>query len=163
MKDAPDYAKKLVSLLIKNKLTLSLAESCTGGALSDSITNIPGSSQTLLLGIIAYANNAKSKILKIPKNIIQKKGAVSAKIAKLMSQNVLKLSNSDLGVGITGIAGPSNAVLGKPIGTVFIAIASKNKVKIGKFKFSGERKKIKNKSVQKAIQMLLKFIKISRN
>lgn len=151
--------KKLFTTLINNKLTVSIAESCTGGKLSNRITNIPGSSTIFLLGIISYSNDSKSKILKIPKKIIKTKGAVSKETAKLMSQNIRKLADSNIGIAITGIAGPNGGSKNKPVGTVFIAVSSKKKTHFQKFNFTGGRLAIKKKSADKAIQMILEFIK----
>lgn len=151
--------KKLFTALINNKLTISIAESCTGGKICDRITNIPSSSKTFLLGIVSYSNSSKIKILKIPRNIIETKGAVSKETAKLMSQNIRKLANSNLGVAVTGIAGPSGGSKNKPVGTVFIAVSSEKKTHFQKFNFTGGRLAIKKKSADKAIQMILEFIK----
>ena len=150
--------KKLLEILSKKKLTLAVAESCTGGALSNRLTNIPGSSRVFLLGIIAYSNEAKNKILKIPKSVIQAKGAVSSETAKLMAAKIAKLSGSSIGIAITGIAGPRGASKDKPVGTVFIAVASDKKIIAKKFYFSGNRLQIKIKTTEKALDMLLKFI-----
>ena len=151
--------EKLIKTLKKNNYSLSIAESCTGGLLANRLTNIPGSSVVFLLGIIAYSNSAKNKILKIPRKIIQNYGAVSLTTARLMSENARKLGNSSLGVGITGLAGPGGAAQDKPVGTVFIALSSKNKSLVNKFHFKGNRREIKRKTAQKALQMLLEFIR----
>ena len=151
--------KKLLEILSKKKLTLAVAESCTGGALSNRLTNIPGSSRVFLLGIIAYSNEAKNKILKIPKSVIQAKGAVSSETAKLMAAKIAKLSGASIGIAITGIAGPAGASTDKPVGTVFIALASDKKALAEKFHFSGNRLQIKRKTTEKALDMLLKFIR----
>ena len=151
--------EKLIKTLKKNNYSLSIAESCTGGLLANRLTNIPGSSVVFLLGIIAYSNSAKNKILKIPRKIIKNYGAVSLTTARLMSENARKLGNSSLGVGITGLAGPGGATQDKPVGTVFIALSSKNKSLVNKFHFKGNRREIKRKTAQKALQMLLEFIR----
>ena len=151
--------KKLLEILTQKKLTLSIAESCTGGLLSNRLTNIPGSSRAFLLGIISYSNSSKNKILKIPEKIIQAQGAVSPQTAKLMAVNARKLAGSSLGIGITGIAGPGGGNKFKPVGTIYIAVASGKKTGVRKFNFSGNRLQIKRRTTDKAIDMLLEVIK----
>lgn len=141
-------------LLIKKKKNIAIAESCTGGLLSNLLTNIPGSSQYFILGIVAYSNGAKRKILKIPTSIIAQKGAVSQDVAKLMANHARLLAKSDLGIGITGIAGPSGGSEEKPVGTVFIAIDSKTKKICERFLFKGSRLKIRKKAALKALELL---------
>lgn len=152
-------AKRLLKILKEKKLTLSIAESCSGGLLSNLITDIPGSSRAFLLGIISYSNSSKCKILKIPQRIIKDSGAVSKSAAGRMSENVRKLGNSSLGIGITGIAGPGGGSKKKPVGTVFIAICSIRKTITRKFLFRGTRLKIKGRAVREALKMLLEFIR----
>lgn len=151
--------RKLIELLIRKLLTLSTAESCTGGLLSHRLTNIPGSSKAFLCGIIAYSNTSKTRILKIPPSVIQAKGAVSSETAKLMAINARRLINSSIGIAITGIAGPGGGTKFKPVGTVFIAISLRGKTHTRKFHFSGSRLQIKRKSADKAMDMLLKEIR----
>lgn len=151
--------EKLIKALEAKKLTLSLAESCTGGLLANRLTNIPGSSKVFLLGVIAYANSAKCRLLKIPEKIIQSYGAVSRPTVRLMSESARRLGGSDLGIGITGIAGPGGAAKNKPVGTVFIAVSSSRKTLVKKFFFKGSRLQIKKQAANKAIQMLLREIK----
>jgi nicotinamide-nucleotide amidase len=145
-------------LLIKRSKTIAVAESCTGGLLSNLLTNIPGSSQYFLLGIIAYSNNAKTYLLKIPTIFIARYGAVSKPVAQLMAQKVKNIASSDYGIGITGIAGPQGATPTKPIGTVFISVAIKNKVITKRYQFSGSRQTIKRKTALKALAMLKKLL-----
>jgi PncC family amidohydrolase len=147
--------KELIEILIRKRLTLSTAESCTGGLLSHRLTNIPGSSKAFLCGIIAYSNASKTRILKIPPSVIQAKGAVSSETAKLMAVNARKTAGSSIGIAITGIAGPGGGTKLKPAGTVFIAISLRGKTYAQEFHFSGNRLQIKRKSADKAIDMLL--------
>lgn len=151
--------KKALEILSKKGLTLAIAESCTGGELANRITNIPGSSQVFLLGIIAYSNEAKNRLLKIPKSIIQAKGAVSYETAELMAVSIAQLSGAAIGMAITGIAGPTGGSKAKPIGTVFIALAEGKKTIAQKFHFSGKRREIKRMAAGKALDMLLEFIR----
>lgn len=107
-----------------------MAESCTGGLLSNLLTQIPGSSKYFILGVVAYSNQAKENILKIPRDIIVKKGAVSKNVAELLAKAVRLMAKTDFGIGITGTAGPTGGSREKPVGTVFIAIDTKNKKKL---------------------------------
>jgi PncC family amidohydrolase len=113
--------------LIKNKKSIAVAESCTGGLLSNLLTRTSGSSRYFILGLVVYSNKAKNAILKIPFKIIKQKGAVSQEITRTMAQSVRKLVKTDIGIGISGIAGPTGGTPKKPVGTVFIAIDSRNK------------------------------------
>lgn len=151
--------KKALEILSKRGLTLAIAESCTGGELANRITNIPGSSRVFLLGIIAYSNEAKNRLLEIPKSVIQTKGAVSYETVKLMSVNIAKLSGAAIGMAISGIAGPTGGSRAKPVGTVFIALAKDKKAIARKFHFSGKRREIKIMAAGKALDMLLEFIR----
>ena len=150
--------EKLLKALEAKKRTLSIAESCTGGLLANRITNIPGSSNVFLLGVIAYANSAKCRLLKIPEKTIQSYGAVSSPTARLMAKGARGLGGSDLGLGLTGIAGPRGGNKNKPVGTVFIAVSSAKKSSVRKFLFPGSRRQIKKQAADKAIEMLLSAI-----
>ena len=150
--------EKLLKAMLKNKLTLSIAESCTGGLLSHRITNIPGSSKVLLLGITAYSNEFKNKILKVPLRIIREKGAVSAEVVKAMAEGIRALAQASLGIGITGIAGPDGGTKEKPVGTVFIGLSTNKETFVSKFNFSGNRLEIKRKSTEKALEIILDFL-----
>ncbi len=145
-------------LLRKNKKTIAIAESCTGGLLSNRLTDIPGSSNYLMHSIIAYSNKSKTQLLGVPEEIIKKYGAVSRQTAKLMAKNVKELANVDIGLSITGIAGPSGGTKQKSVGLVYIAIATKNKIICKEFHFSGERKIIKHFSSQAALNMLRRYL-----
>jgi nicotinamide-nucleotide amidase len=142
-----EITAKIHKLLIARGKTLSIAESCTGGLLSSLLTKLPGSSQYFIFGAITYSDQAKVSILKIPSSLIRRKGAVSDKVAILMAK-------TDFGIGITGIAGPTGATPHKPVGTVFIAISSKNKILCKKLKFRGNRQNIIKKSALKALRLL---------
>ncbi len=150
--------QKLSKILLNKGQTIALAESCTGGLLANRFTNIPGSSLFFWLGIIAYDNKAKVNLLKISPNIIKKHGAVSLPVAKLMAQNVRKILNTDFGIGITGIAGPTGGSKNKPVGLVFIALANKQKTILSQCHFKGSRISIKTQAVNKALEMLIKAV-----
>ena len=123
-----NLANKLVKKLIQKKLKISFAESCTGGMLSSTITSVSGSSKVFNLGLITYSNKAKIDILKVPKKIISKYGAVSNECCLSMVKNLSKISKADISVSITGIAGPNGGTKLKPVGLVFIGVKKGNKI-----------------------------------
>ncbi len=151
--------EKIIKKLIEIGKTLSVSESCTGGKISSEITKISGVSEIFLSSMIVYSNKSKSKFLKIDKKTIDKYGAVSEKTAKLMARNCLKINNSDFAISTTGIAGPSGATKNKPIGLVFIGIASKKRTYVYKFRFKGSRISIQNKITKKAFELFYKILK----
>lgn len=138
--------------------TIAVAESCSGGILSSLLTQLSGSSQYFILGVITYSNQSKINILKIPAPIITKKGAVSKDVAYLMAKNIRRIAKTDYGIGITGIAGPTGATQNKPIGTVFIAIANKNKTICKNFTFQGNRVSIRKQSALKSLELLKQIL-----
>ena len=150
---------KLHKKLIKKKITISVAESCTGGLLSSKLTKLSGSSKYFKMGLITYSNNAKINILKVKKSIIDKYGAVSQECCKSMVENLSKLSKSKINLSITGVAGPKGGTRNKPVGLVFIGIKKGNKIFIIKNLF-GNRKRsiIQNNTVKKCIYLLTKII-----
>ena len=151
--------KSLVEKLTKKKLKISFAESCTGGMLASSITSINGASKVFDLGLITYSNQAKIKILKVNKNIIKNHGAVSAECCKAMVINLSKISEANINVSITGIAGPKGGTKNKPVGLVYIVIKKGKKIKIIKniFKFKS-RKSIQKASVNKSYKIINSMI-----
>ena len=141
-----NLANKLVNKLIQKKLKISFAESCTGGMLSSTITSVSGSSKIFNLGLVTYSNKVKINILKVPKQIITKYGAVSKECCLSMVKNLSKISKANISISITGIAGPNGGTKLKPVGLVYIGIKKGNKVITRKNLF-----KNKNRiSVQKA-------------
>ena len=153
-------SKKIIKLLIKKKLKISFAESCTGGLLSSSITSISGSSKVFNLGIVAYSNQAKINILKIPKKIVRIHGAVSHETCLSMLKNLNKISKTNISLSITGIAGPRGGTKKKPVGLVFIGIKKDNKTLVKKYLFKNkQRLLIQRAAVNKALNLILSFIK----
>ena len=142
------------TLLLKNKKTIAIAESCTGGLLSNLLTKLSGSSQYFMLGVVTYSNNAKKKVLKVPSSLITTRGAVSKEVASSMAGRIRKVANTDIGIGITGIAGPSKGSLQKPVGTVFIALDSKKKKICKEFHFKGTRLCIRKKAALNSLGLL---------
>ena len=152
--------QKLVKLLSKKKLKVSCAESCTGGLFSSTITSISGSSKIFTLGLVTYSNQSKIKILKIPKKIITKYGAVSYETCLSMVKNLNKICKTNISVSITGIAGPKGGTKLKPIGLVFIAIKKCNKTLVKKYLFKNKkRSSIQKATVKKALNLALRITK----
>ena len=152
--------QKIVSLMIKKKLTISVAESCTGGLLSSAITSVSGSSKVFTLGLVAYSNKSKTKVLKVPKNIIKKYGSVSEQVCLTMVRNLNKISKTNISVSITGIAGPSGGTKIKPVGLVYLGIKKGNKTEIKRYLFKNKgRSYIQKVSVNKSLGLVLSFIK----
>ena len=145
--------------LIKKKLTISVAESCTGGLLAHNLTKLANSSKYFQMGLITYSNPSKIKILKVNKNIIKKYGSVSKQCCKVMVKNLSKISKSRLNVSITGIAGPGGGSKQKPVGLVYIGIKKGNYVKIHEHIFkSKNRYQIQLLTIKEVIKNLLNLI-----
>jgi len=153
-------SKKIVSLLTKKKMNISFAESCTGGLLASSITSISGSSKVFTLGLVTYSNNAKINILKVPKNIISRHGAVSHQTCMHMVKNLNKISKTNISVSITGVAGPNGGTRQKPVGLVYIGIKKGNKTLVKKYFFKNKnRQQIQRATVNKALNLILSINK----
>ena len=152
--------KSLVKTLIKKKLKISFAESCTGGLLASSITSTSGASKIFNLGLITYSNQAKIKFLKVNKDIIKKYGAVSHECCLAMVNNLSKISKANINVSVTGIAGPNGGTKDKPVGLVYIGIKRGNKSQINKFFFeSNTRASIQKATVKKALELVVRVTK----
>ena len=155
-----DLNQKILAILKKRKFKISFAESCTGGLLSASITSVSGSSKIFSMGLITYSNQSKITLLKIPKNIIQKYGAVSVQCCLTMLNNLSKISKSKVCISITGIAGPQGGTRRKPVGLVYIGIKIGKKVVVNKCNFKNKgRIFIQKQTVKKSLNLLLKLIK----
>ena len=152
--------KSLIKILAKKKLKISVVESCTGGLLASNITSTSGASKVFNLGFVTYSNQAKIKILKVNKNIIQKYGAVSHECCSMMVNNLSKISKANISVSITGIAGPKGGTKSKPVGLVYIGIKKGNKISVNKCLFkSKKRSSIQKASVNKALNLILRTVK----
>ena len=150
---------KIVKLLTKKKLTVSFAESCTGGLLASSITSISGSSKVFNIGLVTYSNNAKVKLLQVPKKTITKYGAVSYETCLSMVKNLSKISKANISISITGVAGPNGGTKAKPVGLVYICILKKGEVgKIKKYIFRGDRQSVRYQTVMKALDSLTQLV-----
>ena len=147
--------QKIVTLLKKKKLKLAIAESCTGGMLSSAITSVSGSSKVFTMGLITYSNQSKINLLKVPKKVIQKYGAVSTQCCLSMTNNLSKISKAEVCVSITGIAGPKGGSKLKPVGLVYIGIKDGKKTLINKYNFKNRgRNFIQKQAVKKTLRLL---------
>ena len=155
-----ELGKKIVNRLIKNKLTISTAESCTGGLLSSTIISANGSSKVFKLGLVTYSNQSKIKVLKVFKNIIRKYGTVSEQVCLAMVINLNKISKTGISISITGIAGPSGGTRIKPVGLVYVGIKKGSRVEVKKYLFKNKgRSYIQKAAVNKSLGLILSFLK----
>ena len=151
--------RKIVSLLKRKKMSLAVAESCTGGLLSNTITSVNGSSKVFSMGLVTYSNKSKTNILNVPKKIINDYGAVSVQCCLSMVNNLSKISKGKVCVSITGIAGPSGGTKKKPIGLVYIAVKIGKKIVINKSNFKNRgRIFIQKSTVNKALKIIFNLI-----
>ncbi len=153
-------AKETINRLIKKKIKISFAESCTGGLLSSMITSISGSSKVFKLGLVTYSNQSKINILKVSKKTIKKYGAVSREVCLAMVNNISKIGKTSMSISITGIAGPKGGNKKKPVGLVYIGLKKGNKINIEKhiFKKKG-RYQIQKSAVEKSLKLILRTLK----
>tara|TARA_A100000164_G_C21321687_1_gene502369 strand:- start:14 stop:484 length:471 start_codon:yes stop_codon:yes gene_type:complete len=150
---------KIVKLLSKKKLTVSFAESCTGGLLASSITSVSGSSKVFSMGLVTYSNKAKTKLLKVTKKTISKYGAVSYETCLAMVKNLSKISKSNISISITGIAGPNGGTKEKPVGLVYIGLKKGSKTIIKKNLFKNKKRiSIQKTTVTQALKMILNIL-----
>lgn len=148
----------IAKLLIRRKMTLAVAESCTGGLVSNRLTDIAGSSKYFILGLVAYANRSKISLLGVSEKSIAKHGAVSMEVARQMAEGIRLLASTDIGIGITGIAGPTGGTRTKPVGTVYIALSQAGKDLVRKFRFKGSREEIKFHASQAALELICAYL-----
>ena len=150
--------KRVTDLLKQKKLTVAIAESCTGGLIAHTITNISGSSDYFERGIVSYSNEAKIELLDVAEDLLIKFGAVSEQVAKAMAEGIRTKSNVDIGVSTTGIAGPTGGTNDKPVGLVYIAVSTSEETIVKKFQFSGDRLQNKESTCNEALQILLDIL-----
>ena len=143
-------------VLVAQRKTLAVAESCTGGLVSDRLTNVPGSSRYLLASLVAYQNRAKQEWLGIPERLLLRNGAVSAPVARAMAQGIRRRVGADVGLAITGIAGPGGGTPTKPVGLVYLAVADARGSAVERARFYGDRAAIKGQAAQLALNVLRK-------
>ena len=153
-------SKNIIKKLSKKKIKISFAESCTGGLLSSTITSIIGSSKIFSIGVVAYSNQSKIKILKVPKKTIRKYGAVSEQVCLTMVKNINKIGKTSMSVSITGIAGPKGGTKKKPVGLVYVGIKKGNKISVKKYLFKNKgRSYIQKSAVNKCMKLILEVLK----
>lgn len=145
-------------LLLQKKYTVSTAESCTGGMLAEYFTTVPGSSEYFLGSVVAYANSVKAQVLGVSSALLEKYGAVSKEVGSAMAQQIRTLTGSDLGIGITGVAGPGGGTPEKPVGLVYIALAAPDTCICKRFNFTGDRQIIRRRSVINAHYLIWKYL-----
>ena len=151
-------ASNVLTVLKEKGLTLATAESCTGGGVGHVLTSIPGSSSIYLGGVISYANSVKEQVLSVKGSTLKAHGAVSPQTAEEMAAGVRCLMKADIAVSITGIAGPASDDTNKPVGLVYIGIASRNGYTVRENQFSGSREEVREQSVYTALQMILDHV-----
>jgi nicotinamide-nucleotide amidase len=156
--DEETLEQVVVQRLIERNLTLALAESCTGGMLAHRVTNVPGCSAIFLAGIVAYSDTAKSGFLGVPGELIERHGAVSHEVAKAMASGARAAAEADIGMGITGIAGPGGGTPAKPVGLVYIALSAEDHESSQELRFAGNRLDIKTRGAQAALVMLRRYL-----
>lgn len=144
--------------LRERQLKLAVAESCSGGLISHLITNVPGSSDYFVLGAVVYSNSAKMQILGVSKIVLESFGAVSSECARAMAEGIKKVGGCDLGLAVTGIAGPGGGTPSKPVGLVFMALATKKSTTVKEFRFPGLRRDIKEQTARQALGMVLEYL-----
>ena len=156
--DEQTLEEEVGKLLLERKKTIAVAESCTGGLIGARFTNISGSSKYFERGVVTYSNEAKTELLGVPKEIIEKYGAVSEEVAILMAEGVRKLAKTDYGLSVTGIAGPTGGTPQKPVGLVFIGFAHENDSFSQKFLFGEDRKSNRERASQAALNLVRLFL-----
>lgn len=150
--------ERLGELLQEKGLNISVAESCTGGFIAKTITDVPGASLYFEGGVVTYSNRSKSILLMVPEEVISKKGAVSKEVAEAMAKGVKERLGTDIGLAVTGIAGPAGGTEEKPVGTVYIGLAIMDKVDVRHFIFKGTRDEVRTSTVEAAIQFVIDYM-----
>ncbi len=159
MAQCEHLAQQLGQLLMASGTTVTTAESCTGGGISQAITQIAGSSQWFGHGFVTYSNDAKTQLLNVPAAVITEQGAVSQAVVEAMAIGAAEKAQADYAIAVSGIAGPDGGTPEKPVGTVWIAWqSSKNTVSSEKFIFQGDRNSVRNQAVEKSLQGLIEII-----
>ncbi|MCK6440540.1 MAG: CinA family protein [Planctomycetes bacterium] len=150
-------AQQLVDNLKRAKKHIAIAESCTGGLIAAAITSVPGSSDIFDYGIVAYANHIKEQMLGVPSELLKRHGAVSREVAEAMAQGALNLARADIAISTTGIAGPSGGSIDKPVGLVWVSLATAADTSSREWRFSGSRAEVREQAVIAAVEMALEY------
>lgn len=159
--DPLEEAVALSVVLNKNGLTLCAAESCTGGLIGATITSVPGASSFFVGSAVTYSNEAKERLLKVPRGILFAYGAVSSQTARCMSEGAVSLYGADVSVAVTGIAGPGGATETKPVGLVYISVSNGVDTQVSRFVFSGDRDEVRRQTVCNALRMVREFVEVN--
>jgi len=156
--DLTGLSRKLGLALARKKLTLAVAESCTGGLIGAAITAIPGSSSYFRGGVIAYDNGVKQRVLGVPARVLKKQGAVSTRTVVAMARGAQKVISADCAIAVSGVAGPGGGTKEKPVGLVYIGIAVKKRVRAFEERFEGTREQVREQTVKRAMERLLEAL-----
>jgi PncC family amidohydrolase len=149
--------ERILRLMVSNSLKMSVAESCTGGLIASRITDIAGSSEYFEAGVVTYSNQSKTRFLGVPEDMIVSLGAVSREVAQSMAEGVRRATGSDVGLSVTGIAGPGGGSDVKPVGTVFIGLSSNSDSIVRGFHFRGDRKEVRQQASEAALQLAIDY------
>ena len=158
MSQSEPFETQVFERLDASGMTIAVAESCTGGLIAHRLTNVPGVSACFLGGIVAYSNEAKVGLLGVTRADLDAHGAVSELVARQMAEGVRERFGADIGVGVTGIAGPGGATPGKPVGLVYVAVSSGAETTVRRHEFPGPREAVKAQSADEALSMVLERI-----
>lgn len=158
MLESKELAKQIVDRLLTQKQWLATAESCTGGLIAATITDIAGSSGCFGYGVVTYSNEAKQRLIQVSESSLAQWGAVSPQVAEEMARGVKAVSGADIGIAVTGIAGPGGGSAEKPVGLVYIGMAAGNGIQVVKNLFSGTRQEIRNATVAKALFLVWNYL-----
>ena len=150
--------EQIGKLLLKDQLSLATAESCTGGLIAHRITNVSGSSQYFLGGVVAYSNQVKNELLGVPADVLASFGAVSEQTVLAMAAGVRRLLRADIGLAISGIAGPSGGTPEKPVGLTWIGLSSAKAAAAYAYNWPGDRLQVKEQSAEQALRLLLEYL-----
>jgi PncC family amidohydrolase len=150
--------ERLNTLLLQRRMRIALAESCTGGLISARITDVAGASDYFEAGLITYSNRAKERFLSVPHDLLVTKGSVSAEVAGRMAEGVRAVTGADIGLSVTGIAGPGGGSAEKPVGTVYMGLAAEGKTLVRQHHFSGDRAAVRGQTSDAALKMALDFL-----
>jgi len=156
--DGRTMEKVVGDLLVERGLHVGVAESCTGGLIASRLTDVPGSSRYLDLAVVVYANEAKTDLLGVQSDLLREHGAVSEPVARAMAEGIRSRARADVGIGVTGIAGPGGGSPDKPVGTVVIAVAAAGDTHVRTFRFHGERELVKFQASQAALDMVRRVL-----
>ena len=157
-KDRQALVQNVADQLLENRQTVCTAESCTGGLIAKTFTDLAGSSDWFERGFVTYSNAAKNEMLAVPASVIEDYGAVSEAVATAMASGALRHSKADYSVAVTGVAGPGGGSDDKPVGTVWIAVASAGQMVARRFQFEGDRQAVRAATMQSALELLLDLV-----